>query len=256
MEISDNSIQLLQPPFGGLREKAFTLIELLVVVAIIAILAGLLLPALANAKERAKRTKCTSNLRQVGVASHVYAGEFDGWLPPMVYKGFRGNWPWDMPVAVVSNMISQGFVRDILYCPSFVEQNDDDAFFFTSSFHVLGYAFATAGSPRVIPTNIFEKVVAQKFIRIRGEDVPIGSSEAIITADATLSNGDNQKNRAANNFTDVRGGWHGGQVGHQSPHLNGKIPAGCNVLMMDGHVEWKNFENMVVRTVGGPSFWW
>ncbi len=61
-------------------KKSFTLIELLVVIAIIAILAAILLPALNSARERGRSASCISNLKQIGNAAQMYAGDFDGYF--------------------------------------------------------------------------------------------------------------------------------------------------------------------------------
>lgn len=100
--------------------RAFTLIELLVVIAIIAILASILFPVFAQAREAARKTSCGSNIRQLGTAFQLYTQDYDEALPPASYVGARGatqpdnfghfRWPW-LVLPYVKNM-------ELFRCPS------------------------------------------------------------------------------------------------------------------------------------------
>ncbi len=123
-----------------ISRRAFSLIELLVVIAIIAVLAALLLPALAHAKDRGRQSLCISNVRQQCLAVMLYADDHDDVLPPTAENDVNGNevdWP-----ALLDPYIE--YVEKIHLCPS--DQKSQ-----SNSFGLNELAFVDLTDPNPLP---------------------------------------------------------------------------------------------------------
>ncbi len=120
------------------KRRGFTLIELLVVIAIIAILAAILFPVFARARENARRASCQSNLKQIGLGMMMYTQDYDETFP-MHYGYVQGGVVYSWPITLEPYAKS----RQVFFCPSDTVHNSGNAINTSNVSYGYNYAYLT-----------------------------------------------------------------------------------------------------------------
>jgi len=216
-------------------KRGFTLIELLVVIAIIAILAAILFPVFARAREKARQTSCTSNLKQIGLASIMYAQDYDEKYPPGLISSPGAG------VGPISNnapYFSEGKITGDLIYPYI---NNKQIFKCPSSPKPVSYSGNYTFNEHICPNR---SSVAMAHVEHPAEVILCGEGGPYMARSSRL--------------TSPSGWWYwsGTAVGrdpadfgitdsfYAQDFVNGRHNGGQNLAWADGHAKWRTGQDL------------
>jgi prepilin-type N-terminal cleavage/methylation domain-containing protein/prepilin-type processing-associated H-X9-DG protein len=211
------------------RPRGFTLVELLVVIAVIALLLGILMPALSKSKEKAKGVVCQSNLRQIGMGAYLYADSYNSFIPRGLGGGSGQAWFQLFMPFLAQKPIDNDYRNVVIYrCPGYPNKEQ------TVCYVVNGWKFRdkndNTGSEVSVPTQVLACKRPSETSYLA--DNEFGSWRNIIT----------KANDPGENRCDVWSPTHIASSSSQDATTGRRVAKdrhgdGCNILYLDWHAE-------------------